>query len=358
MARTVTTENPSLDVRRFLKHWADKSFVEDRLREQHSGLSTDRRRTKSRQISRLVLQGLEFLNSADSATVLTRPLTLFYGAENLARAACICRDANLTADGLRAHGLSGERDIKRNSIRNLACKVQNPGKDVWSHVDGLLSCDRYRLRRAVVGGSNELLERYNPYENQPLRPPKELSLGELLRHLPEIADDVELAGWGVSYMVRADSIFIQEKKAGSERQDVLNFDLRHRRQPKIIKLIEARENSLLRKCVRKADVLDVYEYRATLPANVPTVRSDVFGDLHMDLSPERRGMGEVPIYLAALFILSDVVRYQADNWLRLLRDHPAEEIVVDRFLDLAGRKFPNLVLNELHSEISEFKLAR
>jgi hypothetical protein len=277
---------------------------------------------------------------------------MFYGAENLARAACICRDANLTADGL-----SGERDIKRNSIRNLACKVQHPGKDVWSHVYRLLSCDRYRLQKNVAGGASQIVEHHNPYQNPPLRPPRELSLGELLRHLPEVSDDVELAGWGVSYMVRADSIFIQEK-AGSGEQHVLNFDLRHRRQPKVIALIEARENSLLRKCIRKAEVLDVYEYRANLPTRVPTIRSDVFGELHMDLSPDRRGMGEIPTYLAALFILSDVVRYQADNWLRLLGDHPAEEIVIDRFLDLAGRKFPNLILNELHSEISEFKLAR
>jgi YaaC-like Protein len=357
MARIITTENPSVDVRRFLRHWADKSFVDDRLREQHSGLNTDRRRTKSRQIARLVLQGLEFLNSADSSTVLTKPLTMFYGAENLARAACICRDVNLTADGLRAHGLGGERDIQRNSIRNLACKVQHPGKDVWSHVYRSLSCDRYRLKHHVSGGAAQVMDYHNPYANPSLRPPKELSFGELLRHLPETADDVELAGWGVSYMVRADSMFIRTSH-GAEEKQVLNFDLRHGRRPKVIELIDARENSLLRKCTSNAEVLDVYEYSASLPVPVPTIRPDVFGELYMDLSPERNTMGEVPTYLAALFILSDVVRYQADNWLRLLADHPAEEIVVDRFLDLAGRKFPNLILNELHKEISEFKLAR
>jgi hypothetical protein len=94
-------------------------------------------------------------------------------------------------------------------------------------------------------------------------------------------------------------------------------------------------------------------------AKFPRFRADVFGDLYMDLAPDgQREMGEVPIYLGALFILSDVVRYQAENWLRLLSDHPAEEIVVDRFLDIASRKFPNLILNELNGEISEFKLAR
>lgn len=78
----------------------------------------------------------------------------------------------------------------------------------------------------------------------------------------------------------------------------------------------------------------------------------------MNFSQSRRILGEIPLYLAALFILSDVVRYQAEHWLRLLQDHPAEEIVVERFLDIASRKVPNLILNELHGQIFQFKVAR
>jgi hypothetical protein len=356
MARIITTENPSLDVRRFLKHWTDIGFVNARLREQHPGMSTDRRRTKGKQIARLVHQGLEFFESADASSTITKPLTLFYGSENLARAACICRDSELVADGLRAHGLSGERNIKRNSIKSMGCKIQSPGRDVWSHVYRALNCERYRVR-IHEGGGSRIMDRQNSHAGPVMRPPAELQFGKLLRHLPEVADDVELAGWGISYMVRADSL--SHQVFADERPDVINFDLRHRHRAKVKEMIDARENSSLRALTRDAEYVDVYEYCGNPPCKVPTIRADVFGDLYMDLAPDgQREMGEVPLYLGALFILSDVVRYQAENWLRLLSDHPAEEIVVDRFLDIASRKFPNLILNELNGEISEFKLAR
>jgi hypothetical protein len=123
-------------------------------------------------------------------------------------------------------------------------------------------------------------------------------------------------------------------------------------------MIDACESNALRQLTREEARHDVYVYKAKTPVEVPTIRPDVFGDLFLDLSRTRREIGELPLYLAALFILSDVVRYQAEHWLRLLADHPAEEIVVERFLDLAGRKVPNLILNELHQQVFEFKLSR
>jgi len=62
--------------------------------------------------------------------------------------------------------------------------------------------------------------------------------------------------------------------------------------------------------------------------------------------PDARYLGELPSYYAALFILSDAVRYQGQRE-RLLQDHPEEAVLIDRFLDVAVRKLPNLALNHL-----------
>lgn len=78
----------------------------------------------------------------------------------------------------------------------------------------------------------------------------------------------------------------------------------------------------------------------------------------MDFARGVRVFGEIVHYHAALFILSDVVRYQPDQWLRLLNDHPDEAIMIDRFLEIAARKLPNLYLTELHEELFLFKFAR
>jgi hypothetical protein len=356
MARVITTENPSTDVRRFLRHWAAPTYTEDRLREQHSGISTDRRRTKARQIAGLVRQGLEFLLAADRSPTITKPLSLFYGAENLAKAACLTRDASLDADSIRSHGLSGERETKRYSVKNLACRIQQPHRDVWSHVFRSLNCDRHRYS-LNVGMRGSLFEYVDQHSTPPLKAKTELYFGELLRHLPDLGDDVEMAGWGTTYMVRADEFRLRQETESTEK-GTLKFNLRHGYRDGIKSMINACEGSALRNVIREEERHDVYLYKGMTPLVIPTIRPDVFGDLYLDLSRTRRELGELPLYLAALFILSDVVRYQAEHWLRLLADHPAEEIVVERFLDLAGRKVPNLILNELHQQVFEFKLSR
>jgi 2-keto-4-pentenoate hydratase len=89
VARIITSENPTVDARRYLRHWANEAFVADRLRSKHPALGSDRRRMKSRHIAVFIEQGVEFLESAAASAVLTKPLALFYAAESLAKAACI-----------------------------------------------------------------------------------------------------------------------------------------------------------------------------------------------------------------------------------------------------------------------------
>lgn len=46
------------------------------------------------------------------------------------------------------------------------------------------------------------------------------------------------------------------------------------------------------------------------------------------------------------------------GWKRLLDDHPAEAILIDRLLDIMIRKLPNLFINELEDRVVLFKFAR
>src|SRR5215218_4173299 len=105
-------------------------------------------------------------------------------------------------------------------------------------------------------------------------------------------------------------------------------------------MIVRHESDLLQGYTRGLDALDVIEYSAATsapPLGGPAMRCDIFGSLYMDFSRALGELGELLTYLAALFILSDVVRYQVDQWARLLDDHPDEEIFIERFLDVAAR---------------------
>lgn len=359
MAKVITTENPSRDVRRYLGHWSDKQFVTPRLKEQHPNLSSDRRRLKASQISVLVAQGLEFLASADSSSVLTRPLSLFYAAENLAKAACVKKVEVLGANDFHIHGLSGDRETKRYAIKNLSCKVQKPKKDVWSAVFQNLNLDRSRIE-LLQGGLSLIQDRVDSHAMKPLKPGATMQLGDLLRHLPELADDVVFAGWGHPHVVRAENLRLSSAEEESPDQS-LSFRLRHGHHQPTKAMIQGRRSDLLKRFREVRDAHDVLDYEigpVPGPVTIPITRLDVFGETFMDFARGTRVFGELVIYFAGLFILSDVARYQPQHWLRLLDDHPAEAVLVDRFLDIGLRKLPNLILNELQEEIFLFRMAR
>jgi hypothetical protein len=360
VARIITSENPTVDVRRYLRHWTNEAFVADRLRSKHPGLGSDRRRTKSRQIAVFIEQGVEFLESAAVSAVLTKPLALFYAAESLAKAACIFRVEDPDATGFASHGLSGEHKTKRYSIKNLACRVQRPGRDVWSQLFRHFNSDRARISRQLDG---QMLHTdwLNPYATKPLAKRTLLQLGELLRHLPELVEDLVFTGWGHAYVVHASTLWLIDSTGPPARQN-LRVTLRHGHDRGTKDMIINRESDLLKQFRRQSDTFDVLEYETgPLPAGSlrgPNVRLDVFGEPYMDFARGTRVFGELILYHASLFVLSDVVRYQPEQWLRLLDDHREEAIVIERFLDIAVRKLPNLILNELSEQLFMFKFAR
>lgn len=361
MARTITTEHPSRDVRRYLRHWGDPAFVEPALRKAHPALDKSRARTKARHISVLVQQGVEFLDSAETTSIVTKPLALFYATESLIKALCIYRDFALDSSVFRMHGLSGDK-VKRYSIKNLECRVQKPSRDVWSNAFRLLNSDLVRLPY-VTGGAAVTLDHSFGHKTKPLKPASRLQLGWLLRQLPELADDVEFAGWGHSMVVHLSSFRIMEHttQVGQPPETSATLSLRHGRNDLVKAMILRHEGKLLRECEQVGDEHDTLEYRRPAgpgPVVLPTPRMDVFGDLFMLFYGGRKDLSETLAYFAGLFVLSDVVRYQPQQWLRLLDDHPRESILVERFLDIAIRKVPNLVLNELQGEVFLFRFAR
>jgi hypothetical protein len=355
----VATENPSKDAARYLRHWASPDFVREHLSNAAPPLPSDRRRTKAKQAAFCIAQGLEYLESGAASSLLTKALPLFYAAENLSKATCIVREPSLTSADFRAHGLKSDLS-KRYSIKNLQCSIYaKPSRDVWSHLFRECNADMLRLEQAHDGQAAAGDVRIE-HKTKPLSG-KRLLLGDVLRHLPELVDDIFYAGWGNPYVVHVSALDLSAFSGPPPRQ-VCTFVLRHGRNEATRRMILAREKDLLKGYAREQDLMDVVVFSATsegLPGlTLPTMRHDVFGEQYMDFGPPRDELGEFCLYFVALFILSSVVRYDAEQWKRLTDDHPSEALLVDRFLDLTIRKLPNLVLNELHQQTFLFKFAR
>jgi hypothetical protein len=354
----IITEHPERDVGRYLRHWANPDFVETHIQAKHQQLPADRRRTKSRAAAFFVTQSLEYLESATASSLLTKPLPLFYAAENLSKAVCLVNSAQMVSSDFRAHGLKSDQS-RRNSIKNLCCSILPPGRDVWSRLFSVANADMQRLQ-ATSDQQGMVYDSRNAYATTPPSSGKILWLGDLLRHIPELERDVANAGWGHPYVVQIHS-YSMTSLSGPPASGNYNFTFNHAHNPETKAMIVDRESDLFKKYSRTMDRLNTIQYTAKFQNDewpvIPVIRHDVFGGMHMDLRRTSLVLGETIIHFATLFILSSAVRYQPEQWKRLTDDHPAEAILVDRYLDLAIRKLPNLVLNELHRETYWFQVA-
>lgn len=353
------TEHPTKDAARYLRHWSVAEYVATSMSTSVPGVPADRRRSKAKQAAFCVGQALEYLESATASSLFTKPLPLFYAAENLAKAACLIKTPHLLASDFKAHGLKSDQS-RRNSIKNLQCAVYSkPGKDVWTRLFATCNADVVKFDH-VTDGQSVVGDQRNAYATKPLYR-RVVLLGNVLRHLPELAEDVRYTGWGHPFCVRVDQ-FTLMRVTGPPAQQTCSFLLRHNHDPATKAMVVDRERDLLRQYSRTMDVLDVVQYSAGInpppDLTLPVTRLDVFGQLFMDFRRSDCVLSELCLYFIALFILSSVVRYEAEQWKRLIDDHPLEAILIDRFLDLAVRKLPNLLLNELTETTFLFQLAR
>jgi YaaC-like Protein len=353
--RTITTENPGRDVRRYLRHWTNKSFVEERLARRHTGLTADQRRRKSREVAVCVQQGLEYLATSEVGSPITSPLPLFYAAENFAKGTCVFFDPSLHADDFKAHGLKHDSS-KRYSIKNLAAEIQKPGRDVWSRYLTHGNTERAAITR-TVDGSRQIADLQVTFSPKRLKPGKALQLGQLLRSLPELVEDLIAADWDPSYTVHV-STYSFVAQSGPPPTVERKVRLRHRKHGPTKDLVLSRQRTLLKHYNLVTDSMDILHFEGTASTedSLGPLRTDMFGQLYMDMNQSDVDLAEPLVYLASLFILSSAVRYEPEQWQRLLEDHPAEAILIDRMLEVATRKLPNLVLNKLHGEIYRFKV--
>ena len=358
MPRVISTENPGADVRRYLRRWSNTSHLEQQIQARHPGTAAEKRRRKARDISATVSQGIELLETAAAASVLTKPLPLFYAAEAFVKAASMMSDPTLEATDFRAHGLRGVK-AQRYFIRTLSCQVANPGSDVWSRLTQLLNGDwtRLTLTRDGEGSINDYL---TPRPGPPPPPATELVLGELLRHIPELAEDLPSASFSHPYVVHVRDMTVIETTAPVPTAHV-TFTLRHAHNAATKQMLIEHEGprGYLRSHTRTGDRLDVLFYSAvantlTMITRAPPVE-DIFGELYSDFARSRQHLSEFATYYAALFILADAVRYQG-QWTRLLDEHPSEAVLIERFMEIALRKLPNLTLNHLDQGVYLFKV--
>jgi hypothetical protein len=287
---------------------------------------------KASQISYCVLQADEYFRAAESVSINTSPLLLFYGMLSLAKALIIANDPTKLLEDVKYHGLHHDKGQRAATIEEQLAFV-NGG--VFDDLTEVVSGFRFSKASAicfkdVLAISPELSGMYkrhfdgfprwvNFYSQETVSPyPYKLKMcivtpdeASALAAIPELASD-----------------FVRQP--GLEHGQAICF-------------------------LSKPEVQRAPEYFR--------VYSPVVGGRYL--------VGSLPFTLGGIahtrylspplsdyvlmYILSDCVRYQQDLWGNVVQGKETGVLgLIELAIAVARRRFPNLVLNELFGESFEY----
>lgn len=310
-------------------------------------------------------QGKEYYQTSKEATVLTKPMLLYYGMLNLSKALILLRDPNVTPDNFQFHGLTtkprrGSRPVTRRSLLTLRCRVSG------GVFPNLLRCeakDRYSIR--TIRGPIDVIEDITAHFPRQLQLAGEsvYLVSEIIALIPELSQLVVdntkiqprmariLDFWlvrptperVVPNMPSAAKLVIMHDNQERTKETIRSFDKR-----KILRHWKFKEDSLNVFIYEIASMQNTYYY--------PHIRETLFGEkFGLFDSRTRMELPEIIMHYLLMFILGDAARYKPDLWCKMMENRVNERIIIETFLNTSEIKFPLLLLQELRDELIYFR---
>jgi len=262
-------------------------------------------------------QAFEFRQAARGRSVMTSPLMLYYSFLNLARAIVALREG---LEGKRGHGLRFERVLDGTGLMDCAAKVQvgtftdfltATGRATAPHAtislrEALTSIPELVLAQSSAVGHSRVAEIHVVgYMEGPLRI-------ELVFGIAGVSEQYFRDNWQAMFPTLKDLAILGE--AGARLKVTANI-------------------------ARSYTAISDFCHRNLL--NDLMLRDDArWYLLREDRVP---AWDRASYYLAAMFILSSIVRYEPDGLADLVATGSDAAWMLDRFVDKADRFFPQLM---------------
>ena len=311
----VYSEEPREDQWRILLQFSYQKNVEDRLK--RDGFSTDGKIVDI--IIGSVQQAHEYFKMGSSASLFTSPTLIYYGVSHLLYAA-----STLLAGETPKVGNHGLRPVNTSIQSSLADSSVRPCN--WG------------------SGSFPLMAQVFSKISPTLTQAGEWSLHDFLGSLPDLEDDytrtypdrcphilpVEL--------VSADSGIIERIPTSKLKAWSQGFDWR-----KIVgatsSYVQPQQTDNYIVFRRKLGYKDNGEY---------SLSGRKFLSLYHAKGTHEHHLHQISLFQGALFILGHLARYSPQSWYPFVQnDSTGERHLVEKFVAVATRRFPNLILNEL-----------
>jgi hypothetical protein len=336
----IWTSSPNEEIWRQLRYFTSPANVENLLLGKIASgrkvpwAASDTSRA-AREISACVRQADEYFRAASNVGLATKPLLLFYGAESLAKAGLLANEAALELRSLKYHGLNTRSATADNALKaTLQAYIDNPS--LWTLEDefavshaGVFAhlCRVFggiTIRQGIIFRFKELVRVSPDLSAIFARHYGEFSHCVCLYDGPSVADDDRLyVYFSMPSHGEITSIF-PEFLVGFEPV------FQHQNFPGF----------------KKADGGEL---------GFAVVQAGTIAGRYL-VRPLRSGVHDsAPVLFAAMFILSNLVRYKPAFWMDVIEGRSSGSVsVAESLCDVFERRFPNDILDSMWHESFTF----
>lgn len=404
--QVIGTAEPITEIWKLLRFYTHQPSVEKRIREVHN-LKSDQFRAdvskQARQIGYCIRQAEQYFGAAKDVGLATRPLLLYYGLTSLSQAVVLLkRDGEFSVDNLRKrkkhqhHGLKlkGTPSPKASSpfdfLRSVEARCHtkdDKGVEPWGQFpifyESLAPPAFYYVQQIRPRGSEIVL-------NQPLAQicvnlepldklkTRTFNVVELLAQIPDMFHMLDSFGIGRK-LIRGSLLDVAEvyekpdpkalASAAKKTKKTNMVQFVRRTRDFFIDGLSANGKGAFNKLYKDRtpplalidDIADSLHYRSLTDEQTskppameyfPDIVDAIGGDLYFIAHPEDYVV-EPAAFFIILFCLGFMSRYYPDIWMSALQNDIQTVELMNTFLNVAARKTPNLILDQL-SDVKHF----
>ena len=312
----ILTEDPNKELWNQFKQFENYGVCLNYLKKCKKFDNSEKFKFRANLIKHYITQAKEYYFSARDASVLTKPTLLYYGASCLVKALIIskrCYQDDSTGHGIEVHK---------------------------SNVDDLMD---FRIK--PVKGT--FLQLYQVLENKNTKLIKSIdfNLEDLLSFIPELRDDFENIFNKKSLTIKVDRIRDEDGEylyyEGDYFSDVSILNDFFNNIPNFDKYY-------LPPLVSPKGIVCFKRPQSNEDIVLRNIMGEEFLVSSLQSSENFIYLSQITVHFLILYLLSMLSRYYVNLWLNeKSSDETRYFYIIEKFLDISERKFPNMILNEI-----------
>jgi len=313
----ILTENPNKELWNQFKQFENYGVCLNYLKKNCKKFNNNEKfRFRASLMEYYITQAKEYYFSASDASVLTKPTLLYYGASCLVKALILTKRCH--QDYSTGHGLT----VSESNVDNLIDLKIKPVKGTFLQLYQVLENKKINLIKSI-----------------------DFNLEDLLSFIPELKDDFENVFNKKSLVIKVDRIKDEDGERLSYEGDyfsdpsilndffnnIPNFDKCY-----FSPSVFSKGMCCFKKPFSRGDVvLKNIMGEEFLISSLPSGENYIY-------------LSQISVHFLTLYLLSMLSRYYVNLWVgENSSDKSRYFYIIEKFLDISERKFPNLILNEI-----------